>query len=188
MFVPKQKKMCKYISTWKIKSPELHFSRDISMPSSIGRVFVIEFDIRWNWLANDHWNLKRSTCEWQCIYFILFRFDLFFVKCERKHLKSCCFAVTVRMCAIEPIVLVGAWGALIEILVVFCVDALFMMFSFKNHHKRRIFYAFWQRSAFKCIKYFDNFRVAWLSFEVSLFICAAWRWSVCRKTDLLILN
>lgn len=151
MFLFQSKKMCKYISKWKIKSPELHCSRDISMPSSIGRVFAIEFDIRWNWLANDHWNLKRSTCEWQCIYFISFWFILCQMWTETSQ-KLLCFAVIVRMCAIEPIVLVGASSALIAILVVFCVDALFMMFSFKNHHKRRIFYAFWQRFAFKCIK------------------------------------
>lgn len=75
--------------------------------------------------------------------FMIFCFDLSVVKCERKHIKSINVTVIANVRhRLRSIVLVGASSALIEILLTFFFsfrDALFMMFSFENHHKRRNF-------------------------------------------------
>lgn len=157
-----------------IKSPELLFWRDISMPS-IGRFCVIEFDIRWIWLANGHWNLKRSTCEWQ-FYDILF----WFIRCQmwtetyQKHQRY-------SNCECAPSSAIDCTCRRFER---FDWDPSYFFFRFVMRYlwcfhlriitSAAIFYAFWQRFAFKCIKYFDNFVVGFRIWSIPFHLCRLW--------------
>lgn len=111
--------------------------------------------------------------------FMIFCFDLSVVKCERKHIKSINVTVIANVRhRLRWIVLVGASSALIEILLTSFFFRFVMRYLWCFHLRiitsAAIFYAFWQRFAFKCIKYFDNFVVGFRIWSIPFHLCRLW--------------